>query len=480
MYGVIDVGTTGVKLAVFDSSLNRVHFEKTSIGYKTLQGGKIEQDSQLMVEVVKGYARKAKRLGARKLALTTYRASVVAWSRSGAPISNILTWIDGRGKEVIDKLPLWVRGLSTLSSSLSRVIRPDTPAILMRWLYDNVEKLREKVLAGEAYVWTLDSFLLYSLTGKFVSDVTSSTLTGLIHPKNVEEVGIVSSILSLPEAYPEIVDSVHEYGKFEDVGICVSIADQQSASVYHGLLEPFRVGSVHGTGSFVEQSTTGFKMPAQGLVPVVIAGIDGKRYYGVEGFLRTTGLVVDWLRNAGFYSTYEEMEQLASSGRLKSIVLPFFGGLRVPEAPELRGLIVGLDSSVSRSDVLLGLAWGVSLYVTYLLRRMEKTCGKPKEPLWASGGYSQSNAFLQALANATGMKVSRPESIEATIMGALKLLLYADGKISLKELKKPPEQSAVFEPKVRDDFRERIFESFQEVLEVIVKWEGNLLLSGKL
>ncbi|MEM0307022.1 FGGY-family carbohydrate kinase [Thermofilum sp.] len=479
MYSVIDVGTTGVKLAVFDASLNKIHFEKTSIGYKTLQTGRIEQDSQLMAEVVKGYARKAKSLGARKLALTTYRASVVAWNRNGSPISNILTWIDGRGKEVIDRLPSWLKAFSALSSSMSRIIRPDTPAILMRWLYDNVEGVREKVLSREAYVWTLDSFLLYSLTGRYVSDVTNSTLTGLVHPKNLEAVDIVSSILGLPKSYPEIVDSVEDFGAFEGLEIKVSIADQQSASVFHGLLDPGRVGSVHGTGSFVEQSASGFTMPKQGLVPVIIAGIEGKRYYGVEGFLRTSGIAVDWLRNAGFYSTYEEMEQLASNGKLKSILLPFFGGLRVPEAPELRGVMLGLDPSVSRADVLLGLAWGVSLYIAYLLRTIMETCGKPVQPLWASGGYSQSNVFLQTLANATGMEVARPVSIEATIMGALKLLLYSDGKISLKELKNSPSPSRVFKPEIDDVSRERIFESFREVLEVLVKWEKNPLLGGK-
>jgi glycerol kinase len=212
---------------------------------------------------------------------------------------------------------------------------------------------------------------------------------------------------------------------------------------------------------------------------VIIAGIEGKRYYGVEGFLRTSGIAVDWLRNAGFYSTYEEMEQLASNGKLKSILLPFFGGLRVPEAPELRGVMLGLDPSVSRADVLLGLAWGVSLYIAYLLRTIMETCGKPVQPLWASGGYSQSNVFLQTLANATGMEVARPVSIEATIMGALKLLLYSDGKISLKELKNSPSPSRVFKPEIDDVSRERIFESFREVLEVLVKWEKNPLLGGK-
>lgn len=472
------MGTTGVKLAVFDGELKRIHYERVELGYEPAGGGRVEQSSAEMARVVRGFARKARSLGARRIGLSTYRASVVAWSKSGEPLTNIVTWIDGRGREVVERLPAWVKLLEALSPSLAKVLRPDTPAVLMKWLYDNVPGLREKVERGDAYLWTLDSYLVYLLTGRYASDATSSALTGLVHPRDLEPIGAVFGILSLPEATPEIVDSVHEFGEFEGADVAVSIADQQAASVYHGLLEPGRVSGVHGTGSFVEESTPKLVVPGEGLVPVVIASLDGRRFYGAEGFLRASGLVVEWLRGAGFFSSYEEMESLASKAKPRAIVVPSFRGLRTPDAPLLKGMILGLDPSTTKADVVAGLAWGVALYVAYLLGKLSKYCGSPREPLWSGGGYSRSNAFLQALADATGLRVARPRDVESSIRGVLKLLLYSEGKASLDDLKEPPEVDAYFEPRAGPEAKALVGE-LEELLEVVARWEENAFLSGR-
>ncbi|MGY0287780.1 MAG: FGGY family carbohydrate kinase [Candidatus Methanodesulfokora washburnensis] len=480
MYGVIDVGTTGVKLAVFDNNIRCIYYEKVELGYESVGQGRVEQNSIKLAEIVKGFAKKAKSLGARKIGLSTYRASVLAWSRTGKPLSNVITWIDGRGREVVEKLPTWVGMLKTLSKSLGKVISPDAPAILMKWLYNADPSLQDKVSKGDAYMWTLDSYLLFTLTGRFLSDVTSAALTGLVNPKDLSTIDIVYSLLSIPKASPEIVDCVYDFGEFEGIEISVSIADQQAASVYHGLLEAGRVSGVHGTGSFIEQSTRSLITSGKGLVPLLIASIDGRRFYGVEGFLRSSGLIVEWLKNMGFFRSYEEMEELASSGRMKSIFIPSFRGLRLPEASNLRGIITGLDPGVSKEDLLKGLAWGIALYLAFILDSISRVAGKPQEPLWSGGGYSRSNTFLQVLADATGMRVARTADTEASIRGVLNLLLYSDGRISMEELRRQPTAERIFEPNMKENERKALLESYASLLRVISRWEGNVLLSGKL
>ena len=477
-YAVVDVGTTGVKLAVYDGGLSRVYYERVSVGFEKTAAGYVEQDAVKLAEVVKGFARKAKGLGARKLGVCTYRASVLAWSKEGVPLTNIITWIDGRGREVVEKLPGYVKLMRSVSGALREILSPDSPAVLMRWILEHVEGLRERVERGEACLWTVDSYVLYSLTGKYYSDATNAALTGLIHPKNFEEIDVVFSLLKLPRRTPEVVDNVVDAGSFEGLDVSALIADQQSASVAVGALRRGAVESVHGTGSFVEYCTESFTMVGGGLVPLVILSLDGQRVYGVEGFVRTTGSIVEWLRELGLFSSYEEMEELASEAGRGVLVLPAFGGFRCPRAPRLRGLIAGLHLGAGRGEVVAGLAWGVALHVAYILRELRRRLGAPQEPLWASGGYSQSNFFLQVLADATGLKVARPVDIETSSRGVAKLLALADGKISRKELEEPPPASRVFEPRLSEEERGLLLEGYAEFLEVVRRWEGNPVLSG--
>lgn len=478
MYAVVDVGTTGVKLFLFDGELRRLHYERVELGFEKTERGFVEQSSVKLAEAVRGFARKAKSMGARKLGLCTYRASVLAWRKDGSPLTNVVTWIDGRGREVTDKLPAHVALLKKLSGSLAQILSPDSPAVLMRWILDNTPGLEEEVLRGSAFLWTLDSYLIYALTGRYLADATNATLTGLLHPRDLGEIGVVYSILKLPRTAPDVVDNVAEFGSFEGLDVSAVIADQQSAALGVGAIEKGRVESVHGTGSFVEQCTGSLRVPGRGLVPVVMLSLDGKRTYGIEGFVRTTGSIVEWLRQSGFFSTYEEMNELAGRGRREVLVIPAFGGFRCPRAGRLRGMVTGLSLGAGRAEMVAGLAWGVALHVALLLKEIARHAGRPAEPLWASGGYSKSDPFLQILSDATGMRVARPVDVEASSRGVAKLLLLSDGKISRKELAEPPPVGRFFEPRSSAEERGFWLESYEKLLEVVRKWEENPFLRG--
>jgi len=476
MYGVIDVGTTGIKLSVYDGELRRVHQEKVVVGFERLEGGLIEQSSRRILETVKGLARKASDLGVRKLGICTYRASVLAWRDNGEPLTNVITWIDGRGWEITSRLPGWVKLMMKLSRSLRTVLSPDSPAVLLKWIYERTEVGRE-VENGRAFAWTLDSFLLYNLTGKFLSDPTNATLTGLIHPRDLSEIGAVFDVLKLPKVIPDICDNVQDFGRFEDMDLSVSIADQQSAAVGMGVVESGRVEGTHGTGSFMEAAAPGFIMPKGGLIPVIILSLDGKRTYGLEGFIRSTGSAVDWFKETGLFKSYEEMEHLAEEGGRSSILVPSLGGLRVPEARHLRGLILGLNLSTRRADIISGIAWGVSLHLSLILKLI-KSHMKLREPLLAAGGYSKSDAFLQRLADLSGMRVARPRDTEASSLGVAKLLAYSDNKIGIEDLKELPRFERTFEPSMKEELREELLQEYSRLLEVLIRWERNPFLRG--
>ncbi|MCS7102677.1 MAG: FGGY-family carbohydrate kinase [Candidatus Korarchaeum sp.] len=477
MYGVIDIGTTGIKLSVYDEELKKVHQEKVIVGFEHLEGGFVEQSSVRILEIVKGLVRRSRDLGVRKIGICTYRASVLAWKDSGEPLTNVITWIDGRGREITSKLPKGVRFLMRLSKSLRTVLSPDSPAVLLKWIYETIGIYKE-VEDGKAFAWTLDSFLLYNLTGKFVSDPTNATLTGLIHPKDLREIELVFDLLKLPRVIPDVVDNVHEFGRVDDMDLSVSIADQQSATVGMGVLERGRVESTHGTGSFLEAVTSGFLMPKGGLIPVVILSVDGRRTYGLEGFIRSTGSTVDWLKEVGLFESYDEMERLAEEGKKGPVLVPSLGGLKVPGAQHLRGCIAGLSLSTGRADVLSGVAWGISLHLALILELLRSHLGSLREPLLAAGGYSKSNVFLRRLADLSGMRVARPKDVEASSSGVAKLLAYSDGELNLEDLKELPDLEEEFEPAMEEEVRRNLIQEYSKLLEVLVKWEENPFLKG--
>ncbi|MGC9020414.1 MAG: FGGY family carbohydrate kinase [Candidatus Methanodesulfokora sp.] len=477
MYGIVDVGTTGIKLSVYDRDLNKVHQEKISLGFEQLEGRYIEQNSRRILETVRGLIRKARDIGVKKVGICTYRASVLAWKRNGEPITNVITWIDGRGSEITSKLPKAAKILARLNKSLKIILSPDSPAILLKWIYEK-SNLAKEVEEGNAFAWTLDSFLLYNLTGRFISDSTNVTLTGLIHPKDLDKIGIVFDLLKIPKVIPEISENVYDFGRFEDVDIGVSIADQQSAAVGMGVLERGRVEGTHGTGSFIEAATSSFMMPRADLIPIIILSVDGRRIYGLEGFIRSTGSTVDWLKEVGLFRDYDEMEHLAEIGGNNSILIPSLGGLRVPRAQQLKGIITGLSLSTSRAGIVSGIAWGISLHLAFILELIRSQLRELKAPLLSAGGYSRSNAFLQRLADLTGMEVARPIDTEASSLGVAKLLAYSDGKLGFEELKSTPEIDKRFKPRMGEEERRKLIQEYSELLKVILGCEENIFLSG--
>jgi len=477
MYGVIDVGTTGIKLSIYDEELRKIHYEKHILGFEQLESGFIEQDSRRLAEVVRGLSRRAREFGVKKLGICTYRASVLAWRRDGSPLTNVITWMDGRGMEVISRLPIVARALRKLSGSLNTILSPDSPAVLLKWIYGRAG-IEKDVEEGNAFAWTLDSFLIYNLTGKFLSDSTNATLTGLVHPKDLSKIDIIFDLLKLPEVTPDVVENVSDLGRFEDMDLVVSIADQQSAALGMGVVERGRVESVHGTGSFIEAATSEFIMPKGGLIPLIILSLEGRRVYGLEGFIRSTGSTVDWLKGVGLFSSYDEMEELARMGRRKAILIPSLGGLRVPRADKLRGVMTGLDLSTKRADIVSGIAWGISIHLAIIIERMRSYLGSLKEPLLSAGGYSRSNAFLQRLSDISGMRVARLKDTEASSFGVAKLLAYSDGRLSREDLPKTPEIDTVFEPEMSEDERRALIREYSKLLEVMTSCEGNPFMRG--
>ncbi len=425
----VDVGTTTIKLRLYDSGLAQRHAEsvKVPVGADGLQ------DAEELYRAVRHLFDRARELGARSAGLATYRASTVAWSRDGTPLTPIVTWTDRKVFSTYRGLPAHIR-LAGKVPPLDLIISPYSP--VMKFL-----RLRElnPAMPEDAMMWTVDSYLAYRLTGRFVSDATNACLTGIIHPKSMKEIGIVRSLFKLQMAAPTLVENAERIGDAGGIELNSLIADQQAASVGEWALERGAAKVTNGTGTFVDVPTEGFSRRGA-LIPMVLLKHRGRVWYGVEGYLPTTGKAVDLMISMGLVSGYSDLE--AEGGR-GVIFIPALSGLQVPRAPNSRGVIAGLDLGSDGRAVASGLLDAVAYHVRYVLDESKE---RPRV-LRADGGLSRSGELLHRISAATGLDVERAPDFEATSRGLAMLQLDALGKGRLEDLAKVRTETEVFSRK---------------------------------
>ena len=426
LYASVDVGTTRIKLSVFDENLQRKHTEALHVPVSA-DG---LQDAEELFRAVKGLADRGRDLGAKSFGLATYRASTVAWDKEGKPLTPIVTWTDRGAAATYRRLPAYVKMLGRIPP-FDLIVSPYSP--ILKFL-----RLRElNASVGEGNMqWTVESYLAYRLTGRFVSDVTNACLSGIVDPRSMKEIGIVKSIFNLRTETPALVENAQTVGSYGGMEFNALIADQQAASLAEGAYEG-GIGKVtNGTGTFVDIPTVGFARRGE-LIPMVLLKHKGRIWYGVEGYLPTTGKAVDMMLRMGLLKDYSDLE-VELGGDI--IFIPALSGLQVPHAPGAKGIIAGLTLSSDRTAVVSGFLKSVAFHVRFVLEQS----GEHLETLRADGGLSRSSALLKTVSAATGTKVERDTDVEATSRGIAMLQLVTTGKSSLEDLAKRQREREAF------------------------------------
>ena len=426
LYACIDVGTTTVKLGIYDAALARTHGESLRVPV----GADGLQDAEQLFRAVRHMFERAKEAGAKSAGLATYRASTVAWAKDGTPLTPIVTWTDRGVYSTYKALPSYIK-LAGRVPPFDLIISPYSP--VMKFL--RLRELKPSMPEGSMQ-WTIDAYLAYRLTGRFVSDATNACLTGMIDPRGMKEIGIVRSLFKLRMEAPGLVENAERVGDSGGLELNALIADQQAASVGEWAIERGRAKVTNGTGTFVDIPTDGFSRRGD-LIPLVLLKHRGKVWFGVEGYLPTTGKAVDLLLGMGVLRDYADLEVKSHGG---VIFIPALSGLQVPRAPHSRGVVAGLELGSSRGDVASGLLKAIAFHVRLVLDQSRE---RP-HALAADGGLSRSNALLNMIAASTGVKVERAVDLEATSRGLAMLQLAAVGKERLEELAKVKGETEVF------------------------------------
>lgn len=436
----IDQGTTSSRAIVFDPQMRIASSAQTEITQHFPQTGWVEHDANEIWDTVLSTARDAlAKSGAAPgaiaaIGITNQRETTVVWEKAtGRPLHKAIVWQDRRTAEMCDRLK--VDGYEKLfTAKTGLLLDPYFSGTKLRWLLDNVEGLRARAEVGEVCFGTIDSWIIYKLTGgrTHVTDATNASRTLLYNIAENRWDDELLEILRIPRALlPEVKDSADDFGTVDpDIfGAAIPIlgvaGDQQAATIGNACFEPGMVKSTYGTGCFALLNTGDDRVHSKSRLLTTIAyRLNGKTTYALEGSIFIAGAAVQWLRDGlGIIGKASETGALADRAdpQQRVYVVPAFTGLGAPYwDPEARGAIFGLTRNSGPAELARAVLESVAYQTLDLLVAMRSDWGDhPIETvLRVDGGMSASEWTMQHLANILSSPVDRAATLETTALGA--------------------------------------------------------------
>ncbi|HEY0035884.1 MAG TPA: glycerol kinase GlpK [Longimicrobium sp.] len=495
----IDEGTTGCTCLILDADgqvRGRAYSEFTQ---HFPRPGWVEHDAGEIWEVTKRVARVAAEHagigleGLSGIGITNQRETIVLWDRAtGQPVHRALVWQDGRTAEACRTLKE-AGHEARVRATTGLVIDPYFSATKLRWLLDNVPDARRRAEAGELAAGTIDSWLLWRMTGGklHLTDPTNASRTllydlrtGAWDPAMLDLFGIPAAVL------PEIRPSSEVYGSTsgDALGAEIPVAgiagDQQSALYGHGCWAPGEGKNTYGTGAFLLVHTGDRPVASKhGLLTTAACGPRGERAYALEGSIFIAGAAVQWLRDGlGILDEAGETEALARSLETNDGVyfVPASTGLGAPHwEPGARGTIVGLTRGSTRAHLARAALEAMAYATADVLDAMRETAGAafPRSTgaaLRVDGGATSNDWLMQFQADVLGTPVRRPAMVEMTARGAAGLAGLATGVWATPEdfHAARPEES-VFTPAVDESARATLLKGWRRALSATRAWAGD-------
>jgi glycerol kinase len=476
----IDQGTTGTTCLVFDSDgaiAGRAYSEFQQFFPRP---GWVEHDANEIWEVTRRVAHEAiadAGIAGPDLAaigITSQRETVVAWDpESGEPIHRALVWQDRRTAGRCEELratghePL-VRERTGLT------IDPYFSGTKIEWLLRNVEG------AERAVFGTVDSWLLFKLTGQHLTDYTNASRTMLFDIRRLEWDEEICGLLGIdPDRLPQARPSSGVFGITSEFGGEVPVAgvagDQQAALFGQACHRAGMAKNTYGTGSFVLLNSGPEPPPVpEGLLATVAWGLEDQVAYALEASIFVTGAAVQWLRDGlGIIDEAGETEALAASleGNDGVYFVPALTGLGSPHwDPYARGTIVGLTRGSGRAHLARAALEAIAYETVDAVRAQEAACGERLELLRADGGATVNRWLMQFQADVLGVPVSVPEISETTALGAAYLAGIATDVWTIKEVGEMWCEADRYQPRMEAAQREELLADWQRALERSREW----------
>lgn len=483
----LDQGTTSSRCILFDRAQNIIGMAQKEFTQFYPQPGWVEHDPMeiwssqygVLMEVLAQSGTEVRELAG--IGITNQRETVIVWDKeTGRPVSNAIVWQCRRTAELCAELnadPVFARYVKEHTGLL---IDAYFSATKIRWILDHVPGARERAEAGQLLFGTVDSWLIWKLTGGAVhiTDQTNASRTMLYNIKDLTWDEHICKRLDIPlSMLPEVRSSSEIYGYVNIQGVEVPVAgiagDQQAALFGQTCFAPGEAKNTYGTGCFLLMNTgeTPF-VSKNGLLTTIAIGLDGKVQYALEGSIFVGGAVVQWLRDElGLIADSADTEYFAEKVKDTAgvYVVPAFTGLGAPHWDmNARGAILGLTRGAGRNHIIRAALESIAYQTADVLRAMEEDTGIPLRELRVDGGASANNFLMQFQADIVDRPLRRPNIRETTALGAAYLAGLATGVWSgLEDIRGSWTLDRLYQPAMAADKRTGLLAGWHEAVDRI-------------
>ncbi len=489
----LDQGTTSSRCIIFgrDGSIRSV--AQREFGQIFPKPGWVEHDAmEIWATQISVAAEAMGKIGAAPediaaIGITNQRETTIVWDKkTGVPIANAIVWQCRRTSAEVDRL---------IDEGYGDMIREHTglvpdayfSATKLKWILDNVDGARERAKRGELLFGTVDTWLIWNLTGGkvHVTDYTNASRTMMfdIHRLCWDEE--ILSILDIPACMlPEVKPSGCIYGRTsgcqigEGIPIAGAAGDQQAALFGQCCFEAGDAKNTYGTGCFLLMNTGEEAVRSEnGLVTTIAAGLSGEKVqYALEGSVFVAGASIQWLRDElGIITTAAESEEYCRkvSDTAGVYVVPAFTGLGAPYWDQYaRGVIVGLTRGAGRAQLVRATVESLAYQTADVIRAMEADSGISLSGLKVDGGASANDFLMQFQSDILASDVRRPQCIETTAMGAAYLAGLSTGFWDSREtLSGIWELERIFSPEMEEQHRQNLLAGWQRAVQCSFGWE---------
>ena len=479
----IDQGTTSSRAILFD-----LKGEPQSVAQRELpqiypQAGWVEHDAEQIWRDVQQVCREAlAKMPAgkpRAIGITNQRETTVVWDRkSGKPIHNAIVWQDRRGAPLCRKLidDGWEPKIQAKTGLL---IDSYFSATKVRWILDNVSGAQVAADRGDLAMGTIDSFLLWRLTGgkMHATDVTNASRTMLFNIHNLSWDDELLDVFGVPRSMlPQVLECADDFGRssVETAGVALPIAgiagDQQAALIGQACFQPGMIKSTYGTGCFALLNTGRKAATSRNrLLTTIGYKLKGDLAYATEGSIFVAGAAVQWLRD-GLKLIHQagETEALARSiaGTNGVYLVPAFTGLGAPYwDPSARGAILGLTRDTGIAEIVRSALEAVCYQTRDLMAAMASDGGEAPSRLRVDGGMVRNDWVMQFLADILNVPVERPVVTETTALGAAACAGLGTGLFaSTAEIAGNWQRDRVFSPAMPSDLRDQLYAGWRSAV----------------
>ncbi len=407
------------------------------------------------------------------IGITNQRETVVAWDKStGLPLHNAIVWQCRRTAPRVDELSEF-KGLFHEKTGL--VLDAYFSGTKMEWLLQNSPKVQEASQKGTLAFGTIDSWLMFKMSGRHVTEASNASRTLLYNIRTKEwDTELLDILCVNPETLPEVLPNADDpFGHYRDIPIGGVLGDQQAALFGQLCFNEGQMKNTYGTGNFTLLNT-GRKIvhSSNGLLTTVAWDIGGETNYALEGSVFVTGAALRWLRdNLNFFDHYSDIDGIASKSNNGVYFVPAFVGLGAPHwDSNARGTLIGITGSTSKGDIVRATLESIAFQTEDLLELMREETKLTITELRVDGGQTNSELLMQIQADISQLDVAVPRERETTALGAAfmaGLNRLWENPSDLGDLNPTVKN---FSPKITEEERRILHEKWKEAVTRSLSW----------